>query len=163
MLSTCYLTGLLQSSSPSWAVPRLLTYRIRTLTTINQAIRFGTALGLHLKVTDPSVGEAGRLRRARVWYSLYSLEVLIAEVIGRPKSISLFDVTIPVSIVENELKEPSQFLSATDGSISTADSNRIWVNFLAVGPAKFQGITRGPLPRKTFAATGQETPQTYFP
>jgi hypothetical protein len=93
---------------------------------LGQAARHATALGMHLRVTDPDIDEMERDRRARTWYSLYSLEILIAEVTGRPTLLSIADVTIPIGpfhALKPAMTTPSS------GSDLPAASRKIWLNF----------------------------------
>lgn len=66
----------------------------RAWTITGHALRHATALGLHLRVADASISLIDRLRRARTWYSLYNLEILISETTGRPKAITPDDITV---------------------------------------------------------------------
>jgi hypothetical protein len=68
----------------------------RAWTITGHALRHATALGLHLRVADASISLIDRLRRARTWYSLYILEILISETTGRPKAITPDDITVLV-------------------------------------------------------------------
>ncbi|KAK7883596.1 hypothetical protein LTR67_011095 [Exophiala xenobiotica] len=76
-----------------------ITYNARAWTLLGSAIRHAVSLGLHLKVTDASMGPSEQSERAKIWYSLYTLEVLLAEITGRPKSITVTDATIPVDLI----------------------------------------------------------------
>ncbi|KIW17032.1 hypothetical protein PV08_04223 [Exophiala spinifera] len=90
----------------------------RAWNTLGCAIRHATALGLHLQVTDPSVSNEDLRRRARTWYSLYSLEVLISEITGRPKSISVSDVTAPIDLLAGPASGSTRSTSLDDSTRS---------------------------------------------
>jgi hypothetical protein len=130
--------------------------------TLGHAMRHATALGLHLKVTDKNVSDIERVRRARTWYSLYSLEMLIAEITGRPKSISLIDVTIPVELLLSVPEEIAKSFVNTDSHLSFRDSRNIWLQHLHHGRHISQ-MTGGMVPWKSFAEIGFDAPTSYLP
>lgn len=118
---------------------------------------------MHLKVGDSSTRDDEKDRRARIWYSLYSLEVLIAEVIGRPKLISLSDATIPMDAFRNvdDLGlTSSRELSSSDLSSKSRNS---WLDFLNTYRDIRQGMTGGMIPWKNFATVGRDSPISHFP
>lgn len=142
---------------------------VQELTTLNSAwnalghgIRHATALGLHLKVTDVHVDELERVRRARTWYSLYSLEILIAEITGRPTSIFMADVTIPIELFWSMPAETKEFQAQVDDFLSPAGSRKIWLNYLHAGSRGTQ-MTGGMIPWKSFSAVGRNIPTSYLP
>ncbi|KAL1621827.1 hypothetical protein SLS54_005350 [Diplodia seriata] len=51
------------------------------------ACRQGMALGLHLRNLDPQKDAVSKEKRIRVWWSLYSIENLLCEILGRPTAI----------------------------------------------------------------------------
>lgn len=59
------------------------------------------ALGSHLDVAAGVIDDIGRQRRARIFYSIYNFEVLLAEVLQKPQLIFLNDLTISTSILAN--------------------------------------------------------------
>ncbi|KIW75157.1 hypothetical protein Z517_11929 [Fonsecaea pedrosoi CBS 271.37] len=134
----------------------------RSWNTLGHAIRHATALGLQLKVTDPRVSESDKSRRARTWYSLYSLEVLIAEMTGRPKSIFLSDVTIPIDLFWSVPQETEQFSDKIDNIFSPADSKKMWLEYLNAS-RNISQMTGGVVPWKSFAAVGRGIPTSYLP
>jgi hypothetical protein len=79
---------------PLWDELSHKTNVCRAWTITGHALRHATALGLHLRVADASISMIDRLRRARTWYSLYNLEILISETTGRPKAITPDDITV---------------------------------------------------------------------
>ena len=118
---------------------------------------------MHLRVTDPDIDEVERDRRARTWYSLYSLEILIAEVTGRPTLLSLADVTVPIGpfhALKPAMTTPSR---RSSGSDPPAASRKIWLDFLNRTRDIPQGMTGGVIPWKSFAAVGQSASLSHFP
>ncbi|KAJ9611217.1 hypothetical protein H2200_004400 [Cladophialophora chaetospira] len=134
----------------------------RAWNTLGHATRHATALGLHLRVTDENVNELEKARRARTWYSLYSLEILIAEITGRPKSIFLVDVTIPDDLFWEVPRETAESSQQTDDFLSPAGSRKIWHDYLHSG-AHISRMTGGTVPWKSFSSVGREIPTTYLP
>lgn len=118
---------------------------------------------MHLRIGDPNTRDDEKDRRARTWYSLYSLEVLIAEVTGRPKSISLSDATIPMDAFRNlddPRVTPSRRLSSSQPS---SNSRELWLKFLNTDRDIPQGMTGGVIPWKNFATVGRSSPVSHFP
>lgn len=135
----------------------------RAWNTLGHAIRHATALGLHLKVSDPKLSEADRERRGRTWHSLYSLEILLCETVGRPKAISLVDVTLPTRDLTTSRAE-SQGDSQRTGELSLSEQSRkLWVDFLRAGRNIPQGMGAGQLPWKSLASVGQDISPSYLP
>ncbi|EXJ73520.1 uncharacterized protein A1O5_03281 [Cladophialophora psammophila CBS 110553] len=134
----------------------------RAWNTLGHATRHATALGLHLRITDPRVSEADKARRARTWYSLYSLEILIAEITGRPKSIFLSDVTIPIDHFWSVPREVQEFSGQVDNLQSPAGSRKIWLEYLNACRNASQ-MTGGVVPWKSFASVGRSIPTSYLP
>ncbi len=143
-------------------VPLRADYSRRAWNTLGHATRHATALGLHLRVADPSVNELETARRARTWYSLYSLEILIAEITGRPKSIFIGDVTAPIDLFWTVPRETEGFTGQVDDFLSPAGSRKIWLEYLHAGPNISQ-MTGGMVPWKSFSAVGRNIPMSYLP
>ncbi|KAJ5117009.1 hypothetical protein N7456_001357 [Penicillium angulare] len=59
---------------------------------IGLALRMAISLGLHQEVSNPDISEAGRNRRRRAWWSVYSLDRLLTVKSGNP--ITLHDEDI---------------------------------------------------------------------
>lgn len=115
-----------EDSFPCWRV----AYNTRAWTLSGSVIRHAVSLGLHLAVTDASMGGVQREERARTWYALYALEVLLAEITGRPKSITIADVTIPINV------DLLQDLGASPPSLRREDplylySRGVWLDFIS--------------------------------
>ncbi|KAK6364508.1 hypothetical protein LTS17_012131 [Exophiala oligosperma] len=133
----------------------------RAWNTLGHATRHATALGLHLRVSDPDLGGLERARRARTWYSLYCLEILIAEITGRPKSIFLPDVTTPVDLFSEDLEA---IYSTQEDNYMTADESRtVWLDFLRARREISQAMTGGMVPWTSFPYLGHGVSHLYFP
>ncbi|KAK5377738.1 hypothetical protein LTR20_002199 [Exophiala xenobiotica] len=134
----------------------------RAWNTLGHATRHATALGLHLRVTDPVLDEAERARRARTWYALYCLEILIAEITGRPKSIFLSDVTTPTDLLQHH--EHTKQWNVEDGDyMSALKSRSIWLEFLRAKRDTSQAMTGGMVPLASFLSLGRGVSPQYFP
>jgi hypothetical protein len=74
---------------------------------VGVALRFATALGLHVRNEDPSASGAKREVLVRVWWSLYYLERQLSIVTGRPSVIvdSCCSVPLPVPFSEQQMSE----------------------------------------------------------
>ncbi|KIW69264.1 hypothetical protein, variant [Phialophora macrospora] len=134
----------------------------RAWNTLGHATRHATALGLHLRVTDVNVSELEKARRARTWYSLYSLEILIAEMTGRPKSVFLVDTTIPIDLFWSVPHEIPEFSGQVDDYLSPEGSRKIWLEYLHAGRTVSQ-MTGGMVPWKSFTSVGRIVPASYPP
>lgn len=141
----------------------LLTATHRAWNTLGHATRHATALGLHLRVSDPNLSKADVASRGRTWYSLYALEVLIAEITGRPKSISLLDVTIPIEHPWSPLADNQDVPDLVGGGRTTEESRKTWLEFLGAPQQTSQHMTGGVAPWKSFALVGRNIPPSYFP
>ncbi|KIX00909.1 uncharacterized protein Z518_09974 [Rhinocladiella mackenziei CBS 650.93] len=130
---------------------------------LGHATRHAIALALHLRVSDPNVSDRDKEQRARTWYSLYSLEILIAEITGRPKSIFLSDVTTPIDLLQKPPTEEHDHQWRIEGLISPEESRNMWLDFLMAGRDLSQGMTRGVTPWKNFASVGHGISRSYFP
>ncbi|KAI1629415.1 fungal-specific transcription factor domain-containing protein [Exophiala viscosa] len=135
----------------------------RAWNTLGSATRHATALGLHLTVTDTGLDDTDRERRARTWYSLYSLEILIAEMTGRPKSISLSDVTISIQVLQGPLTEETKWSQQNDGHISPIESRRIWLDFLRAGRELPMAAKWDKTPGMSSLSLGRGLSPLYFP
>jgi hypothetical protein len=135
----------------------------RAYNTLGHATRHAIALGLHLTVTDPSVIPLDRLRRAMAWYALYSLEVLLGEILGRPTSVSISNVTIPISIFEKTDKRGLERPTQPDERTDLQETKRIWVQFLKQQREGQQRTTDSPMPWTNSPTAGEEIPASHFP
>ncbi|KAH7078360.1 fungal-specific transcription factor domain-containing protein [Paraphoma chrysanthemicola] len=74
---------------------------------IGMALRFGYALGLHIRNEDRASGAAKKEVLARVWWGHYSLERLLAAMTGRP-SIGInrtCSVPLPLPLSSGDIEE----------------------------------------------------------
>jgi hypothetical protein len=62
---------------------------------IGIAIRHAQAAGLHLRHENPSISLNRRKALAQIWWSLYSIECVLTSIIGRPRTVSAIDCTVP--------------------------------------------------------------------
>ena len=71
------------------------------------ALRFATALGLHVRNEDPSASGAKREVLVRVWWCLYYLERQLSIITGRPSVIvdSCCSVPLPVPFSEQQIAD----------------------------------------------------------
>ncbi|KAF2447068.1 hypothetical protein P171DRAFT_409437 [Karstenula rhodostoma CBS 690.94] len=79
----------------------------RAWVVVGVALRFATALGLHVRNEDPSASGAKREVLVRVWWSLYYLERQLTIITGRPSVIvdSNCSVPLPVPFSEQQMSE----------------------------------------------------------
>ena len=130
---------------------------------VAQTIRHATALGLHLKVL-PGVFSAGVLRRrARVWWSLFRLEVMLSEITGRPKCINELDVTAPTSSLFSDDDEDDSGTPATshvpDAEYSSIDA---WNDFLGDTGHIASTFTGGIIPWSSIVQVGGDMSESHF-
>ena len=71
-----------------------------------QAIRYATALGLHLRVAESAINERDHRQRSKLWHSLYRLEVLLSEITGRPKCIHSSAASISLDLIAEDASRP---------------------------------------------------------
>ncbi|KAI1608752.1 hypothetical protein EDD36DRAFT_447700 [Exophiala viscosa] len=88
------------------------------------AIRHASSLGLHLKNMDAALSRVDVEERAHTWHSIYSLEVVLSEILGRPTSTSVADTTVPMEPSEDTTHYQS---ASNEGSTET---KAIWEAFL---------------------------------
>ncbi len=113
-------------------------------------------------MSDPALDEAERARRARTWYALYCLEVLIAEITGRPKSIFLSDVTTPTDLLQRQEHIEDGNVEDSD-YMSALESRRMWLEFLRARRDISQVMTGGMVPLTSFSSLGRGVSPHYFP
>ncbi|KAI1625564.1 hypothetical protein EDD37DRAFT_309214 [Exophiala viscosa] len=135
----------------------------RAWNVLGHGTRHATALGLHLKVSDPGLNDAEKERRARTWHSLYSLEILLSEITGRPKSIFLSDVTAPTTLFAKSAETGRSQGQRKPNEMSSTDSRRVWLDFLRARREISQAMTGGLVPLTSFPLLGQGISPLYFP
>ena len=116
------------------------------------AVRSATGLGLHLRVVDASLYQAQVEERARMWYSIYGLEVSMSEILGRPPSTSLTYTTVSLELLQAESK------ADTPGYANALRVRKLWLNFLRSGRNISQSMRGGQIPRRNFQFVGHGTP-----
>lgn len=62
------------------------------------AIRNAPTLGLHVRSEVDALSDVDKEHRVRLWWSLYSLEVLLSELTGRSSCISDRDISTPLPV-----------------------------------------------------------------
>ena len=72
------------------------------------ALRSALSLGINLRLTDTQTPEAAKEARARLWWSIYSLEHLLTSVTGRASSVtdSICSVPAPFPCEEETFEHP---------------------------------------------------------
>jgi hypothetical protein len=75
----------------------------------NMALRSALSLGINLRLTDDRTKDAAKETRGRLWWSIYSLEHLLASMTGRASCVSegLCSVPAPLPYEEESFDEPS--------------------------------------------------------
>lgn len=81
-------------------------------------------LGLHLRTVDDPIYHARFAERARLWYSLYSLEVAISGALGKVASTCLAYSSVSVDLLEGPPCDEQWDYSASD------DTRALWLDFL---------------------------------
>ena len=73
------------------------------------ALRSALSLGINLRLTDDRTKDAAKETRGRLWWSIYSLEHLLASMTGRASCVSegLCSVPAPLPYEEESFNEPS--------------------------------------------------------
>lgn len=78
---------------------------VRAWNATGLALRHCSALGVHLKVKAGAAQLPEQRRRAELWYSLFALEALLAELTGRPRMMNLEEVTVSLDFSELQQNE----------------------------------------------------------
>lgn len=114
---------------------------------VAQTIRHATALGLHLDVL-PGVLSAGELRRrARVWWSLFRMEVMLSEITGRPRCVNELDITAPLrSFAPEEEDVDTGAPTVSYLPDATYNSVELWENFLGESRRMGEKLESGAVP-----------------
>jgi hypothetical protein len=73
---------------------------------------------------DSTLSRVDLEERAHTWYSVYSLEVILSEILGRPTSTSVADTTVPMEPLEDTTHYQS---ASNEGS---AETKAVWEAFL---------------------------------
>ena len=123
---------------------------------VGLAIRNATCLGLHLKNVDRSLSQTQLDERARLWYSLYSLEVAIAEVLGKPPLTSFEYTTVPLSGLKHG---PFEHGPESRDTIAT---RKLWLNFLRRRRNDDQTMHGGQTPWQNLQFIGYGPPQQHL-
>ena len=135
--------------------------RYRAWNLAGQAIRHATALGLHLKVTNDMVENIELRNRARVWYSLSRLEILLSEITGRPKCLRGADASVSrsSSALADDSHQPPPKL---DHPVQDLDPHEIWKSFLGENQDIASTFSGGITPWQNFGPVAHSTAEPQF-
>ncbi|KAJ4357575.1 uncharacterized protein N0V89_002151 [Didymosphaeria variabile] len=86
----------------------------RAWVVLGTAIRYAHALGLHVRNEDPTASVNRKETLVHMWWALYTLEVKLSAMVGRPNSASDYfcSVPLPLPVAKEQLineKVPSQY------------------------------------------------------
>jgi hypothetical protein len=123
---------------------------------VGLAIRNATCLGLHLKNVDRRLSQTQLDERARLWYSLYSLEVALAEVLGRPPLTSVEYTSVPLDGLKHGPFERAH------GSQNTIATRKLWLDFLRRRRDAGQTMRAGQIPWQNFQFVGYGPPRQHL-
>lgn len=116
----------------------------RAWSLVGQAIRHANALGLHLKVLTEALPDVDHEGRARLWHSLFRLEILLSEMTGRPKGIRFTDASVPFDFQEQQTKQDESDTSVSIGhSTERIESHALWTAFLGRNQVVAQNLSGG--------------------
>jgi hypothetical protein len=123
---------------------------------VGLALRNATCLGLHLRAADNLLTRTQLEERARVWYTVYSLEVAMSEVLGKPPSISLAYTTVPIELLKRDSNEdPPSY-------IDTPSTSTLWLDFLRRRRSITQSMRGGQIPWQNFQFIGHGAPEQHL-
>lgn len=90
-----------------------------------ETIRHAIAHGLHLNLEPDSTTHTNIVFRTRLWNSLQAMEILLAELIGRPRSTTTVDSGLNIPNSQN-VDFTAELVPAA------SESNQLWNQFLSV-------------------------------
>lgn len=105
--------------------------------------------------TDSMLSPAEVEERAHTWYSVYSLEVILSEILGRPTSTCVAEVTVPM-----EPSEDSTHYRST-GNEGKSETKTMWKLFLRRRRNVSQKCRGGLLPWRNFLSIGNAMPSMH--
>ena len=149
--STAQLAGTAESGDRKAA---LIHHRAWAL--VGLAIRNATCLGLHLKNVDRGLSQTQLDERARLWYSLYGLEVAFAEVLGKPPLTSFDYTTVPLDGLKHG---PFEYAPGSRDAIAT---RILWLQFLRRRRDTGQTMRGGQMPWQNFQFIGYGPPRQHL-
>ncbi|KAK5188950.1 hypothetical protein LTR92_011042 [Exophiala xenobiotica] len=103
--------------------------------------------------SHPDIDHTQRHERSRVWYSLFNLEVTLAETLGKPPSMSLAYTTTPIG----QLDHGSETGTASFSGV--ADTRGLWLNYLRLRRNVVQTMRGGRMPWQNFQFIGYGEPR----
>jgi len=95
----------------------------RAWTITGIAVRHSMALGLHLRNDTLELSETDKESRVCLWWSIYSLECLLNEVLGRPSCISDREIGTPMPSIRSNRQSSSEMESQGKRSQSLGKSS----------------------------------------
>lgn len=99
------------------------------------------SLGLHLRVLDPAINNFEQLLRAKIWFSLYKMQMITSEITGRPQLVRSAHVTVPLEILDDPSYGPNtQSFNVINFDPST-QARQVWLGYLE---AKFDELEETP-------------------
>lgn len=121
----------------------------RSWTIIGIAVRNAHALGLHLMNNAKNLSDVAKEMRLRLWWSLFGLERLLDEILGRPSCIlgSFIGAKLPLAIDESDFAYNSNLYSgdATSSSRSKDSPNKSSGSITTLGSSKGASSSSTPL------------------
>ncbi|KEF53696.1 uncharacterized protein A1O9_10096 [Exophiala aquamarina CBS 119918] len=122
---------------------------------VGLAMRAAICIGLHLKAADGVLKPSQLEERVRLWYSLYSLEVTVSEVFGKPPSLSLGYTTVTLDALKSATDENASILSDAVGS------KKLWLDFLRSRRNVTQTMRGGQVPWQNLQFVGYTPPEQH--
>ncbi|KAK5469821.1 hypothetical protein LTR20_002332 [Exophiala xenobiotica] len=124
----------------------------RAWSMVGIAIRHATGLGLHLKTIDSRLAPVQLEEMVNTWYSLYNLEVILSEILGRPTSTAVTDMTAHMAANQHETPHPSA------GNAHAPQHRAVWEDFLRRTRSVTQTSGRGRMPWRNFSSIPDSSP-----
>lgn len=137
------------------------TDRVRAWAITGQLGRLASALGLHLRLTMENVDASQSAQRSLLWCSFVELEMLLAEITGRPKCMALADFMLDV---DNTPQQHHCWASAHNTRVNcvACDSRAAWVSFLGINRGVALQFSGGDVSWDRFVPVGNEIPPGYL-
>ena len=118
---------------------------------------------MHLRLSHETVSDIELRDRARVWYSLFRLEILLSEITGRPKCLRGADATVPrISLAlgeDQDVRKPPVEMNYPVGGI---DPRRVWKTFIGMNQGMANRLSGGITPWERFGPVADSTAESQF-
>ena len=134
----------------------------RAHSVLGQAIRQAIALGLHLRISTGTISDLENQRRLKLWNSLYSLEVLLSSMTGRPKCVSFSDVTVPRDVFQRSRPGPGLVSMGRNWPSSWMDSHTVWLEYLGADRLLAVNFAGGSVDWTSFTSVGLGPSRSHF-